>query len=46
VWLDRLRHRQDFSAILEKAADRQQAARAAFVKAGGETVLGVEGKNR
>ena len=43
AWLDPLRTRQDFNAILEKAERRHQEARAAFVNAGGETLLGVEG---
>jgi non-specific serine/threonine protein kinase len=41
-WLERLRDRRDFNAILEKAEHRHLAARAAFVKAGGETLLGIE----
>jgi len=43
AWLDPLRQRQDFKAILEKAGHRHQEARAAFVNAGGEALLGVEG---
>ena len=43
AWLDPLRTRQDFNAILAKAELRHQEARAAFVNAGGETLLGVEG---
>ena len=50
AWLDPLRGRQDFNAILEKAERRHHEARAAFVNAGGETLLGVgslaEGKLR
>ncbi len=42
AWLDPLRARPDFNAILEKAEHRHLAARAAFVKAGGETLLGIE----
>ena len=40
AWLDPLRGRQDFNAVLEKAGHRHNEARAAFVKAGGETLLG------
>lgn len=43
AWLDSLRARQDFNAILKKAETRHQEARVAFVSAGGETLLGVEG---
>lgn len=43
AWLDPLRGRPDFTAILEKAEHRHLAARAAFVKAGGETLLDIEG---
>ena len=43
AWFDPLRARQDFNAILAKAELRHQDARAAFVNAGGETLLGVEG---
>ena len=42
AWLDPLRTRQDFNAILAKAELRHQEARAAFVNAGGETLLGTE----
>ena len=42
-WLDPLRPRQDFNAILEIARHRHEEARVAFVDAGGETLLGVEG---
>ena len=40
AWLDPLRARQDFNAILENAEHRHLEARADFVKAGGETLLG------
>jgi hypothetical protein len=40
AWLDPLRTRQDFNAILKNAEDRYLEARADFVKAGGETLLG------
>ena len=43
AWLDPLRTRQDFNATLAKADLRHQEARAAFVNAGGETLLGVDG---
>jgi hypothetical protein len=42
AWLDPLRGRLDFKAILQKAEHRHLAARAAFVKAGGETLLDIE----
>src|SRR5262249_6658844 len=40
AWLDPLRTRHDFHAILEKAENRHLEARADFVNAGGETLLG------
>ena len=40
AWLQRLRHRSDFAAILDRARHRQQEARAAFIQAGGEALLG------
>lgn len=40
AWLDPLRTRQDFNAILKNAEHRYLEARADFVKAGGETLLG------
>jgi TolB-like protein len=40
AWLDPLRTRQDFNAILRNAEHRHLQARADFVKAGGETLLG------
>ena len=43
AWLDSLRGRQDFDAILELAQHKQEEAHAAFVNAGGKTLLGVEG---
>lgn len=43
AWLDPLRGRQDFAAILERARHRHEQAHAAFVDAGGKTLLGVEG---
>jgi len=43
AWLDPLRARQDFNAILENAEQRHLEARAEFVKAGGETLLGAAG---
>jgi TolB-like protein/tetratricopeptide (TPR) repeat protein len=42
AWLDPLRGRQDFEAILEVARHNHENALAAFVKAGGKTLLGVE----
>jgi len=44
AWLDPLRHRPDFNAIMEKAEHRHEDARTAFVEAGGETLLGVDGQ--
>lgn len=43
AWLDPLRGRQDFDAILEIARHNHEKAHAAFVNAGGKTLLGVEG---
>jgi serine/threonine protein kinase/tetratricopeptide (TPR) repeat protein len=43
AWLDPLRGRHDFEAILEKARYNYEKAHAAFVNAGGKTLLGVEG---
>ena len=43
AWLDPLRTRQDFNAILENAEHRHLEARANFVNAGGETLLGAGG---
>jgi hypothetical protein len=40
AWLDPLRHRQDFNVVLQRAEHRHLQARAAFVEAGGETLLG------
>jgi hypothetical protein len=39
-WLDGLRRRPDFLAILQQASDRHSEARAAFIQAGGEALLG------
>jgi eukaryotic-like serine/threonine-protein kinase len=39
-WLDGLRHRPDFLSTLEQANDRHSEAQAAFMKAGGEALLG------
>ena len=41
AWLQRVRHRSDFAAILDRAKHRQQEARAVFIQAGGEALLGV-----
>jgi tetratricopeptide (TPR) repeat protein len=41
AWLDPLRTRHDFNAILQEAEQRHLEARADFVKAGGETLLGM-----
>jgi hypothetical protein len=41
AWLDALRGRPDFLAILLKAKRRHHEARAAFVDAGGEALLGL-----
>lgn len=43
LWLGPLRGRQDFDAILELAQHNYEKAHAAFVNAGGKTLLGVEG---
>ena len=40
-WLDPLRHRTDFLEIVRKAEHRHQEARAVFIQAGGEALLGV-----
>jgi serine/threonine protein kinase len=42
AWLDPLRDRPDFKALLRTAERRDRDAHAAFVQAGGETLLGVE----
>jgi hypothetical protein len=39
-WLEQLRRRTDFRAILLKAEQRHQEARAAFIQAGGQALLG------
>jgi hypothetical protein len=39
-WLDGLRRRPDFLAVLQQASDRHKEARAAFIQAGGEALLG------
>ena len=41
AWLDPLRTRPDFAALLETVERRHFAARVDFVNAGGETLLGV-----
>ena len=40
AWLDRLRGRTDFREILLKAEQRHQEARAAFIQANGQALLG------
>jgi TolB-like protein len=40
-WLDTLRHRTDFLEIVREAKHRHQEARAVFIQAGGEALLGV-----
>ena len=40
AWLDRLRGRTDFQEILLKAEQRHQEARAAFIQANGQALLG------
>ena len=40
AWLDRLRDRTDFREILLKAKQHHEEARAAFVQAGGQALLG------
>jgi len=40
AWLDQLRGRTDFREILRKAEQRHQEARAAFIHAGGQALLG------
>ena len=39
-WLDGLGRRPDFRAVLQQASDRHNEARAAFIQAGGEALLG------
>jgi len=39
-WFDSLRHRHDFLEVVAKAEQRHRDARAAFVHAGGEALLG------
>jgi len=41
-WLDPLRTRADFATMLAQAERRHLEARADFVSAGGETLLGIE----
>ena len=43
AWLDPLRTRQDFNAVLKNAEHRHHEARAQFVTQGGETLLGAWG---
>jgi hypothetical protein len=40
-WLDPLRQRADFLEIVRKAEHRHHDARAVFIEAGGEALLGV-----
>jgi eukaryotic-like serine/threonine-protein kinase len=40
-WLDPLRNRTDFKETVRKAEQRHQEARAVFIQAGGEALLGV-----
>ena len=40
AWLEQLRRRTDFREILLKAEQRHQEARAAFIHAGGQALLG------
>ena len=40
AWLDPARDRADFKAVLARARQRQDQARAAYAKAGGEALLG------
>jgi adenylate cyclase len=42
VWLDPLRHRQDFVALLQRAGEERDLARAAFASAGGDQILGAD----
>jgi serine/threonine protein kinase len=46
AWLDPLRDRPDFKALLRTAERRCRDAHAVFVQAGGETLLGVEETRR
>ena len=41
AWLDPLRHRTDFLEIMRNAEHRHREARAAFIDAGGEALLGL-----
>lgn len=40
-WLDGIRTRPEFTALLRQANDYQREANAAFVSAGGDTLLGL-----
>jgi len=40
-WLKPLRGSEEFRSILRRAEQRERQARAAFIEAGGERVLGV-----
>ena len=41
-WFDPLRQREDFRRVVEQAEEKHREARAAFIEAGGEAVLGVD----
>lgn len=41
AWLDKLRARADFQEVVMNAEHHHEAARAAFIQAGGQTLLGV-----
>ena len=45
AWLERLRGRTDFREILLKAEQHHQEARAAFIQAGGQALLGAGGES-
>jgi eukaryotic-like serine/threonine-protein kinase len=40
-WLESLRHHDEFRAILRRAEARERQARAAFIEAGGDRILGL-----
>ena len=42
-WIDGLRHRLEFRALLAEAEDRYRSAVDAFVRAGGDRLLGSVG---
>jgi len=44
-WLDPIRGRREFTAVLRKAQERHREASAAFLAAGGDALLGIRAEN-